>query len=40
MIRPRGVDMENLVIIFSVLTFVLPTVCILADDSMWQRKGE
>ena len=31
--------MSALVIIFAVLTFVLPAVCILADDKMWERKN-
>jgi len=31
---------DNLVIIFSVLTFVLPALFITADDRMWKRKGE
>jgi len=30
--------MDNLVIIFALMTFVLPAVFILADDRMWQRK--
>jgi len=32
--------MENLVIIFAVMTFIIPALCILADDKNWQRKGE
>ncbi len=34
--------MENtsLIIIFSILTFVVPAVCILADNRMWKRKDE
>lgn len=32
--------MDNLVIIFAVMTFVLPAIFILADDRMWKRKGE
>lgn len=31
--------MSALVIIFSVLTFVVPAVFILADDRMWERKN-
>jgi len=30
--------MDNLVIIFVVMTFVLPALFILADDKMWKRK--
>jgi len=29
--------MEGLYIFFAILTFVVPAVCILADDRMWER---
>jgi hypothetical protein len=32
--------MDNLVIIFTVMTFVLPAIFILADDRMWKRKDK
>lgn len=32
--------MDSLVIIFTLMTFVLPAILILADDKMWKRKGE
>ena len=30
--------MTELQIIFLVITFVVPAVCILADDAQWERK--
>jgi len=30
--------MSALLIIFTLLTFVVPAACILADDRMWARK--
>ena len=29
--------MEGLIIFFAILTFVVPAVCIFADDRMWER---
>jgi len=30
--------MSSLVIIFGIMTFVIPAICVLADDVNWERK--
>ena len=32
--------MDSFVIIFGIMTFVLPAIFILADDRMWKRKDQ
>jgi hypothetical protein len=32
--------MNTLEIILIIMTFVVPIVCILADDTQWARKGD